>query len=158
MRYKLIRRKAMQLDKFIDNYRRKKGRNTFPRTELSNVIRFVFPNSSVSGQGRYKIVHKISATSRELALKTGNKDGINNDIRIYERIPRGRRNRYFAKIYWKTKYCLLQKHGEKAPVPAGDLARLKGIGKDYGLKDIRPANIRRVGGRFKIIDASLRKK
>jgi hypothetical protein len=54
------------------------------------------------------------------------------------------RNRYFAKIYWGTKYCLLQKYGRKAKVPAPVLKKLRAFGKQYRLTDINEANIRKV--------------
>ncbi len=48
---------------------------------------------------------------------------------------------------------ILQKYGEDIKVPEKELSRLKSIGKKYGLKDVREANIMKFGSRFKIVDA-----
>jgi hypothetical protein len=96
----------------------------------------------------------VSSRERDLVLKVSNPKHLRRDLQAYERIPPTLRNRYFAKIYWKSKYCLLQKYGEKGHVPAERLTRLKKIGRRYGLTDIRPSNIRRVDGHFKIVDAN----
>jgi len=77
------------------------------------------------------------------------------DWLAYHSLPKNIRNRYFAKIYWLTDHCLLQKYGRATRVPDHELRKLKSVGKEYGLRDIRPANIRKVDGRFKIVDASL---
>jgi hypothetical protein len=61
----------------------------------------------------------------------------------------------FAKVYWRTKYCLLQKFGSECDVPPSRLARLKQIARKYGLTDVRPGNIRCVGGVGKIVDATV---
>jgi len=78
-----------------------------------------------------------------------------NDWLAYHCLPQNIRNRYFAKIYWLTDHCLLQKYGKGNKVPEKALQKLKGIGKKYGLLDIRRANIRKVDGKFKIVDASI---
>jgi hypothetical protein len=43
-------------------------------------------------------------------------------------------------------------------VPPTEIKKLKKIGKEHGLIDIRPDNIRKVDGVFKIIDAHPAKK
>jgi hypothetical protein len=50
---------------------------------------------------------------------------------------------------------LLQKYGKSSKVPPERLKKLKRIAKEYGLTDVRPANVRKVDGQFKIVDASL---
>lgn len=78
-----------------------------------------------------------------------------NDWLAYHNLPRNIRNRYFAKICWLTDHCLLQKYGREGRVPERVLRKLKDVGRKYGLRDIKPANIRKVDGKFKIVDASL---
>jgi len=74
----------------------------------------------------------------------------------YQKIPSNVRNRYFAKIYWRSGLFMLQKYGKKTKVPKGEISRLKEIGGKYDLKDIREANIMKVDGKFKIVDAERR--
>ena len=70
-------------------------------------------------------------------------------------MPKNVRNRYFAKIYWRSKggRFILQKYGEDVKVPERELIRLKLIGKEYGLKDVREANIMKFERKLKIVDA-----
>ena len=75
--------------------------------------------------------------------------------RAFKRLPSTVCNRYFAKVYWRTKYCLLQKFGSECSVPPSRLARLKQVAGKYGLTDVRPGNIRCVGGVGKIVDATV---
>lgn len=155
-RHELIYRKAEFIDQFVDSYKRIRKRSTFPHKEVAVIVRFLFPGSSYAGRGAFATVHKVSSRARDLVLKTSVPKKTRNDERAYRRIPENIRNRYFAKVYWRTKYCLLQKYGEEADVPAAKLAQLKAIGKKFGLSDIRPANVRKVDGLFKIVDATLR--
>ena len=155
-RHRRILEKARILDRFIDEYRKVKKRVKFPHKEAKSLIRVFFPRSSFAGRGAFKTVHRVSSRARDLVLKTSNPANIKNDWRAYHRIPPTLRNRYFAKIYWTTKYCLLQKHGKGTRgIPKEVKKRLMEIGRQFGLKDIRPANIRKVDGHFKIVDANL---
>ena len=158
MRHALIHKKAQFIDKFVDNYRQIRKRTTFPHKEVGAIIHFLFPGSSYSGRGAFKTVHKISSRTKDLVLKASNKKNIRNDERTYKRLPSNIRNRYFAKVYWRTKYCLLQKFGKKSQVPLERLKKLKLIAKQYGLTDVRPENVRKVNGKHKIVDASISQK
>ncbi|MFQ5843176.1 MAG: hypothetical protein ACE5I8_12165 [Thermodesulfobacteriota bacterium] len=120
---------------------------------VEDIIRVLFPGSKFSGRGVFKTVHKVSSRSRHLVLKTASRQSIRTDIRAYNRLPRNIRNRYFAKVYWRTKYCLLQKYGKKGNIPRKRLQELKAIGRQYGLRDIRAANIMKIDGKYKIVDA-----
>lgn len=155
MRHSLIRRKALLLDHFIDVYKRARKRRSFPHREVAVLVRLLFPGAEISGRGAFKTVHKISSRERDLVLKTSATRNLRNEERVYRRIPPTLRNRYFAKIYWRTKYCLLQKYGTPGKIPATRFEKLRTIGKQCGLTDVRPANIRSIGGIFKIIDANL---
>ena len=74
-------------------------------------------------------------------------------MNTYNKLPLKTRNKNYAKIYWAKDIFMLQKWGEKVEVPPDEVKRLKSWGKAHGLTDIRPANIMRVEGRFKIVDA-----
>jgi hypothetical protein len=118
---------------------------------------FILPKSKWVGNGAFKNVYRVRTQARNLVLKIGDHRHILNDLRAYRRFPTGIRNRYFAKIYWRTKYCLLQKFGEPAGrISETKLRRLRKIGKRNGLWDVKPANIRVVDGQYKIVDANLR--
>ncbi len=155
MRHELIRRKALLIDQFVEYYKRARGRKSFPHKEVGHLVTFLFSRSRFSGRGAFKTVYRIDSKAKNLALKTSHFKSVTNDLRAYHRLPASIRNRYFAKVYWRTKYCSLQKFGTSAAVPDDVLKKLKGVGKKYRLTDIRSANIRKVDGRFKIVDANL---
>ncbi len=156
IRHASIYKKAKFIDQFIDKYKSVRKRFSFPHKEVATIIHFLFPNSTYSGRGAFKTVHKVSSRARNLVLKTSQPKNIRNDERAYRRLPSNLRNRYFAKIYWRTKYCLLQKYGKRTSIPSDRLKKLKSIAKQYKLTDVRPDNVRKVDGHFKIVDASLR--
>jgi hypothetical protein len=155
IRHKKIYQRAKLLDKFIDFYIKAKKRVNFPHKVVKNIVCLLFPNARYEGKGAFKTVHHISTRSRELILKFSMEKNIKKDFEAYTSLPPSIRNRYFAKIYWSTKYCLLQKYGKKAKVPDDKLQQLKIVAKKYGLSDVRVANIRKVNGNFKIVDASV---
>jgi len=154
MRHKTIHEKALLIDKFVEFYIKTRKRKRFPHKEVGQIIRLLFPNSRKIGRGAFKTVYQISSRSRDLALKISREENIRKDIEVYNKLPKRIRNRYFAKIYWSTQYCLLQKYGKAATVPQETIEHLKNKLKPYNLSDIRPANIRKVDGKFKIVDAS----
>jgi len=86
-------------------------------------------------------------------LKLTDRKNVSKDGKIYARVGKTLRNRYLAKVYWRTKYVILQKYGTAARIPSSELVRLKLFAKKYGLSDVRPDNIRKVDGMFKIVDA-----
>lgn len=154
MRHALIHRKAEFIDQFVDAYKRVRKRSSFPHKEVGGIIHLLFPGSSYSGRGAFKTVHRVSSRAKTLVLKTSHFKNITKDMRAYKRLPPTVRNRYFAKVYWRTKYCLLQKYGRKVVVHEGELSNLKAVAKKYGLTDVRPDNIRKIDGHLKIVDAS----
>jgi hypothetical protein len=153
MRHSTIKEKAELIDKFAEFYMKAKRRKSFPHKEVGIIIRLLFPNSRNVGRGAFKTVYQISSRKRDLALKISREENIKNDIEVYHRLPQNIRNRYFAKIYWETRYCLLQKYGKKVKVPPQKIADLKERVASYRLTDVREANIRKVDGKFKIVDA-----
>lgn len=158
-RHRKIYKTAVLIDGFVDRYKKGRKRRTFPHKEVKIIMHLIIPGSRYTGRGAFKTVHKVSSRARDLVLKTSNPKNIRSDVRAYRKLPSSIRNRYFAKVYWWTKYCLLQKFGRKARnVPDDAMRRLKEVGRKHGLADIRPENVRKVDGHYKIVDASVRKK
>ena len=109
----------------------------------------------MSNFGLHKLVFRLRHKSHELALKIGKSEAIERDHEAYKQMPPSIRHVYFARVFWHTKYCLLQEYGVEADVSAQDLVQLRAIAGKYGLLDITCDNIRSVNGNLKIIDASI---
>ncbi len=155
MRHARIKQKARFLDKFIDAHKKARRRKSFPHQAVEVIIPLLFRRWRPEGRGAFKTVHRVSSTARHLALKTASTKHIRRDWRIYRGLSKKTRTRYFAKIYWKTKYCLLQKYGKKVRrVPPDEMKRLKEFAKENKLWDVRPGNVRKIDGRYKIVDAN----
>ena len=158
VRHKTIHKRCLLLDQLIDGFNaRRRGKN-FPRKQVDQLMPMLFPGSIYAGRGFFKTVHKVSSRARDLVVKTAPRRSLESDLEVYRRIPKEIRNRYFAKIYWSTKYCLLQKFGGRGRVPRERLEYLKRMGRDHGLTDINAKNIRKIDGAYKIVDANLSKK
>jgi hypothetical protein len=155
LRHERIRKKARFLDEFIEAHKKARRRKRFPHQAVEVIIPLLFRRWRAEGRGAFKTVHRVSTTSRHVALKTASAKHISKDWRIYQTLPRGTRNRYFAKIYWKTKYCLLQKYGKQVRrVSPRAMTTLKKFAKENGLWDVQPGNIRKIDGHYKIVDAN----
>jgi hypothetical protein len=156
-RHERLRRKAHVIDDAVDEYRNSRGLSIFPHKKVRGMAEFILPKSKWVGNGAYKNVYRVRTQARNLVLKIGDQKHILNDLRVYRRFHKNVRNRYFAKIYWRTKYCLLQKFGDPADdISPIELQKLKDKGKENGLCDVKVANIRLVDGRYKIVDANIR--
>ena len=142
------------MDLVITHYKRARGLKNFPKRIVADVVGLMFPHSNFEGRGVFKEVHSVHSRARKLVLKLSHVKSTRRDWRVCQRLPASIRNRYFAKIYWHTKYCSLQKCGKKVRVPKQELQELRGRVRKYGLTDIKPANVRRVEGNFKIVDAN----
>jgi hypothetical protein len=156
MRHTRIHKQALLLDAKIDAYRKARGLKNFPHRLVKKLIGLLFPRSSFQGKGWHKSAHKVSTRRRDLVLKTGNAKSIRRDYGIFAGLSGKGSRRDFAKVYWRTKYCMLQKFGQKKKVPSRELARLKEVARKRKLGDVREANVRYVDRTFKIIDASKR--
>lgn len=156
MRHKRIYEKALLLDAIVRAYRRSRGRKSFPHKMVGQIIPLLFPGSRRLGRGAFKTAYRVSSTARTLVLKAARTRHIRRDLQLYKAIPGRIRNRYFAKIYWGTRHCLLQKYGDQKKVPPEIRKKLSAKGKKLGLSDIRDDNIRWVDGQFKIVDANPR--
>lgn len=153
-RHSSLKRKAEIIDTIIDEYNKVRQRKNFPRKIVEQLVDLFFPDSNFVGRGVFKEVHAVRSRARKRVLKLSSAKSTTRDWKAYNKLPGTIRNRYFAKIYWRTKYCQLQKYGTRATVPEGALKKLRQIGKKYDLADIKSDNVRKVEGSFKIVDAS----
>ena len=90
-----------------------------------------------------------------IVIKVGTKKSIENDHRAYKRVPESMRHQLFARIFWHTKYCLVQEYGFPVQVTEEELAILRRVVYKYGIFDIKPDNLKRIDGQLKIIDANV---
>jgi hypothetical protein len=158
VRHSTLKQKAEIIDFIVDRYKKIHGRKYFPKKILRDIVPLFFPRSRYVGRGVHKEVYAIRTPAHTRVLKISNEVSTRRDLQVYKRLPKSIRNRYFAKLYWQTKYCSLQKYGSKETVPAAEKIKLTEVGKKYGLIDIRDDNIRSFGRQFKIIDAHPSKK
>jgi hypothetical protein len=155
VKFKSLHEKAKLVDDLIDEYREAKGANFVPMSELEKIVTVAFPDAVLVNLGLHKLVFYLRHKSHELALKTGKAQAIEQDHKAYKQLPASLRHVYFAKVFWHTKYCLLQEYGLEAEASAEGLAQLRATASKYGLLDITCDNIRSVNGNLKIVDASL---
>lgn len=155
VKFKSLHEKAKLIDDLIDDHIKTKGTNFVPMHNLEEIVLTIFPESVMTNFGLHKLVFRLKHKSHDLALKIGKKESIELDHRGYKQMPASIRHVYFARIFWHTKYCLLQEYGIEAEVSAQELLQLRAISLKYGLLDITCDNIRIVNGYLKIIDASI---
>jgi hypothetical protein len=125
-----------------------------PQEEIKKLILKDFPDFYVRDFGWHKVVFGIYRID-QIVLKVGAKKSIENDHRAYKRVPKSIRHQLFARIFWHTKFCLLQQYGSPAKVNTGELNSLRAMVYKYGIFDIKAENLRRIDGDLKIIDANL---
>ncbi len=155
MKFKSLHEKAKLLDDLIDEYRKTKGTSFVPMNSLQDIVLMIFPEVAMVNFGLHKLVFRLKHKSHELALKIGKTEAIEVDYKAYKQLPTSLRNVYFARVFWHTKYCLLQEYGVEAEVSAEEFAQIKIISDKYDLLDITCDNVRKVNGNLKIIDASI---
>ena len=153
MRFKHFFEKAKFLDHLIDEYRDSRNKRFVPVDILSSLVTNVFPDARYLGYGLHKIVFRLQHKTHMLVLKVGKAQDIELDHQAYNRLPHEIRHIYLAKIYWHTKYSLLQQYGLETELTEQELARIRLIAAKHGLFDVTCENIRIVDGNLKIIDA-----
>ena len=157
MAHERIRQKAEFIDQFILYYRQSRKRTRFPHKAAGQLIKLLFRKSSYLGAGAHKSAFYVPTRKKDLVLKISETKNLKNDFRVYRHIPSTIRNRYFAKMYWATTHCLLQKWAKQPEISKKDprIIKLKKKLKLHGLTDIRPANVGFIDGKLKVLDASL---
>ena len=78
---------------------------------LEQIVLMIFPDARLSNFGLHKLVFRLRHKSHELALKIGKSEAIELDHKAYKQMPTSIRHVYFARVFWHTKYCLLQEYG-----------------------------------------------
>ncbi len=126
-----------------------------PLDQLKRLILKNNPDLYFANVGWHKIVFGIHSLDQEIVLKVGPKNSIEIDHRAYKRVPESIRHKVFARIFWHTKYCLLQEYGFPARVTKEELTRLRRVVSRYGVFDVKAENLRMVKGELKIIDANV---
>lgn len=155
MKFKSIHKQAEQLDGAIDDYIKSKNSVFVPINTLREMAKEIFPDAKMANYGLHKLVFLLQHKSHKLALKIGKMIAIEQDHQAYKRMPRSLRRVYFARIFWHTKYCLLQEFGAETEVTSQELSQIRAVASKYGLLDISCDNIRNVNGHLKIIDAGI---
>jgi hypothetical protein len=155
LKYKTIHQTAKQIDHLIDHHIHASETSVIPQEELKKLVLKNFPDFYVQNVGWHKIVFGIRSFDQKIVLKVGPKNSIENDHRAYKRVPENLRHKVFARIFWYTKYCLLQEFGYPANVTQEELTRLRKIIYKYGVFDVKAENLKMINGELKIIDANV---
>jgi hypothetical protein len=155
LKYKTLHHTARQIDHLIDNYIHSRGSSFIPQDELKNLIQKNFPDLYLKDSGWHKIVFGIHSIDQKIVLKVGTKTSIEKDHRAYKRVPESKRHQLFARIFWHTKYCLLQEYGSPTNSTQKELDSLRQLVYKYGISDIKSDNLKRIDGKLKIIDANV---
>jgi hypothetical protein len=155
MKFKELHSQARLIDHAIDAYCVSRNVVFPPLSEISEIVAQIFPGLPPASLGWHKAVFRLRHGHHDLVLKVGPKKMIEGDHDVYRRLPHSIRHRLYARIFWHTRYCLLQEFGVKVPVPVSELKRLREIGYIFGVVDVKEANIRCIRGNFRIIDANM---
>ena len=135
IRYKKLYNVASQIDK--------------SNTHKQKVIKLLDGFSpEYIGKGKYKRCFKVKSNKRELVFKVGT---IKNDMSHYK-LSKGSRKAKYAKIYWETDNCLLQKLCHKGQYSTDDKKDLQTAWKKKGFVDVRDANVGKIGNRLVAFD------
>jgi hypothetical protein len=155
VKFKKIHTKAKLIDNLIDNYIDTSKAAFAPLREIEKTVSLIFPDGLNENYGIHKLVFRLEHKGKKLAFKVGKHEAIEKDHKAYKQFPDALRHVYFAKIYWHTKYCLLQEYGAKAEVTVAELDQFRRIASTYGVLDISCDNIRNFKGTLKIVDATV---
>jgi hypothetical protein len=155
LKYKPLHETARRIDHLIDHHMHTNHSTLIAQEELRGLVPKNFPDLYVRGFGWHKIVFGSRSVDGKVVLKVGARRVIENDHRAYKVVPEHLRHQVFARIFWHTKYCLLQEYGYPARVSVEELTRIRRVVYRYGVFDVKAENLRRVGGELKIIDANV---
>ena len=138
MRYKRLLKIAKKID-------------TQHRIKSSKIIQMLGRDAKFIGRGRYKRAFLVRSNKKQLILKVG---AVYGDALPFIDM-KGKRVTKFAKIYWMTKHCLLQKYCDKK-VTWGAITEVRKAWKKAGYNDIKPANMGLLNGKITVFDAGLK--
>jgi|SRR3989344_6438529 len=147
MKYKKLYRLAKKIDKLKTN------KNLNRNRILKLLERF---NPEYIGHGAYKRSFKVKSNKKFLVFKVGR--SLQEDYNHFV-ISKGKHKMKYAKIYWVTDNCLLQKFClTNEPYPKREYEELKKEWKKAGYRDVRPANIGKIKGKLYAFDVSASRK
>lgn len=155
MQFKALHEKARHLDDLIDESIKSQKTGFVPMRRLQELVLSVFPEAVMVDYGLHKLVFRMKHDGDELALKVGKVQAVERDHTVYMQLPPSLRHAYFARMFWHTKYSILQEYGTEAEVTQKQLLQLRALAGKYGLLDITCDNVRWVHGKLKIIDAGI---
>lgn len=154
MKYKTLHHQAKHIDRLIDHTLHSTGMRFIPQSQLKSLVLSCFSDLSVVSYGWHKIVFGTRSVDQKIVVKVGAKRSIENDHRAYKRLPETIRHQLFARIFWHTKYCLLQEYGFPTRVSREQLDYVRRVVYNYGVYDIKAENLKAIDGKLKIVDAN----
>lgn len=154
LKYRQLHHEAKHIDRIIDRRLKLLGGMFLTTDDIEALVAENYPDFVVENCGWHKIVFRNRQIDHKVVLKIGPSRSIENDHQAYKRVPKSIRHQTFARIYWHTKYCLLQEFGESATVTEEQLDCIRQVVYKYGIFDIKAENLRWIDGELKIIDAS----
>jgi hypothetical protein len=154
LKYKQLNHEAKHIDRLIDHQLHHQGGHFLTPQALQDVVTKNYPDFTVENSGWHKTVFRNKKSDHQVVLKIGPHKSIENDHHAYKQVPETIRHLHFARIFWHTKYCLLQEFGEEATVTKEQLDCVRQAVYRYGVFDIKSENLRWIDGELKIIDAS----
>lgn len=155
MKYEQLHRQAKHIDRLIDVNLHAQGMPFLPQEDIKTLVTMTYPEFFAVATGWHKVVFGNKKIDQSVVLKVGPKKSIEGDHRAYKRIPHKLRHQLFARIFWHTRYCLLQEYGYPTQVTPTQLAHLRRLVYPYGIFDVKDENLRTVNGKLKIIDANV---
>jgi hypothetical protein len=155
LKYRQLHHEAKHIDHLIDAELHAKGGLFLTQDQLRALVTLTYPDFTVENCGWHKIVFRNESFGHNVVLKIGPHKSIENDHRVYKSVPEDKRHCYFARIFWHTKYCLLQEYGEPANVSKEQLNCMRLAVYKYGVFDVKAENIRWIDGELRIIDANV---
>ncbi len=164
MKHKKIKNFVKTLEPLVLFIKKSRKRKKMPFKEIEAMLKILFPKTKhyPTGKGYFKRVFTIHDGKRKFVLKMGSKKHIRKDWITYSRLKKNfgekKAHAYFAKIYWREGLFMLQKYGKKVKISDQKHQEFKEKGKSYGLIDIKKANIMKVDGKLKVVDAERSKK
>jgi hypothetical protein len=154
LKYKTLHHIAHHIDHLIDHNLPSKNAS-ISQNYLETLVTSNFPDLFVINYGWHKIVFGTHSAGNTVVLKVGAKRIIENDHHVYKQVPEKQRHQYFARIYWHTKYCLLQQYGLPAYVSPEQLRELRQAVYKYGVFDVKLENLMLIDGEIRIVDANI---
>jgi hypothetical protein len=155
LKFEEVHHEAKHIDRLIELNIHAKGTLFLTTDELQKIILTVYPHYYVESCGWHKIVFSHKTLNHKVVLKVGPKKSIENDHQAYKRVPVHIRHIFFARIFWHTKYCLLQEYGTPANVTSQQLNCVRQAIYKYGIFDVKADNLRWINGELRVIDANV---